>query len=154
MRYRLRTLLIVLAIGPPIVAWYVWPRVHEAYVAWQFRDAVRKMKPVGVPPDSVSALRASSLAALHARLAELHAEYARLEAEMVALGQLEAGSQERSEKLREESEKLRTGLQSIRAVYPASPLPFLNREERDPPGPLRFSPEIERAMLHEGTQRK
>jgi hypothetical protein len=28
-RYRLRTLLIVLALGPPFLAWYAWPMVHR-----------------------------------------------------------------------------------------------------------------------------
>jgi hypothetical protein len=40
MRYRLRTLLIVLALGPPVLAWFVWPAVRAQYVAWQWREAV------------------------------------------------------------------------------------------------------------------
>lgn len=37
MRYRLRTLLILLAVAPPIIGWYVWPSVRDAYVAWRRR---------------------------------------------------------------------------------------------------------------------
>jgi hypothetical protein len=40
MRFHLRTLLIVLALGPPALAWYVWPAVRAQYVAWQWREAV------------------------------------------------------------------------------------------------------------------
>jgi hypothetical protein len=150
MRYRLRTLLIFLAIGPPIIAWCVWPRMREVYIAWQSRDAVPKAKPVIVPTGGASALRASSLQLFYARVADSQAELARLEAELA--GHLEARSQI-SEKLRENMERLRAGLQPIRPIDPTFPLQSVNREDLDLPGALRFSPEIERAMLHEGSQR-
>ena len=44
MRFRLRTLLIVLALGPPALAWFVWPAARAQYVAWQWREAVQKAK--------------------------------------------------------------------------------------------------------------
>ena len=107
MRYRLRTLLILLAIGPPILGWFVWPRVRETYIAWQSREAIDG--PMQIRPDSggVSGLRATSLRllTLQIRLSELQAESERLEL-------------------------------------------------LDSPAALRFSPEIERAMLYEATQRK
>ena len=34
MRYRLRTLLIVLAVGPPLLGLYLWPEVEFRYTAW------------------------------------------------------------------------------------------------------------------------
>ena len=43
-RYKLRTLLIALAIVPPLLAWFVWPTVRAKYVAWQWREAVQKAK--------------------------------------------------------------------------------------------------------------
>jgi hypothetical protein len=46
MRYRLRTLLILLAIGPPMLAWWGWPAIKQQYEAWQWRVAVTKAKPV------------------------------------------------------------------------------------------------------------
>ena len=44
LRYKLRSLLIALAIGPPVLAWCVWPAVRAKYVAWQWRAAVEKAK--------------------------------------------------------------------------------------------------------------
>ncbi len=42
MQYRLRTLLIVLALGPPVLAgaWFALPALRAQYVAWQWREAV------------------------------------------------------------------------------------------------------------------
>src|SRR5262245_60940162 len=37
MRYRLRTLLIVLALGPPMLAGWVWPAIKERYDVWQWQ---------------------------------------------------------------------------------------------------------------------
>jgi len=38
LRYKLRTLLILLAIVPPILAaaWFAWPKALESYRQWQF----------------------------------------------------------------------------------------------------------------------
>jgi hypothetical protein len=46
MRYRLRTLLIVLALGPPVLAgvWFAWPALRAQYVAWQWREVVERAK--------------------------------------------------------------------------------------------------------------
>jgi len=41
MRYRLRTLMIVLALGP-IVAWQVWPSVEHRYKIWRLRRDLKK----------------------------------------------------------------------------------------------------------------
>jgi hypothetical protein len=45
-RYKLRTLLIVLALGPPMLAgaWFALPALRAQYVAWQWREAVEKAK--------------------------------------------------------------------------------------------------------------
>jgi hypothetical protein len=37
MRFRLRTLLIVLALGPPIIAWYA-PTLYESIVDFRWRE--------------------------------------------------------------------------------------------------------------------
>ena len=36
-RYQLRWLLIVLAAGPPVLAWWVWPVIKERYDVWQWQ---------------------------------------------------------------------------------------------------------------------
>jgi len=36
MRYRLRTLLILMTLGPPIIGFYVWPKIEARYRAWQY----------------------------------------------------------------------------------------------------------------------
>jgi hypothetical protein len=38
MRYRLRTLLIVLAIGPMVLAWWVWPAIKSRYEEYRERE--------------------------------------------------------------------------------------------------------------------
>ena len=45
MRFCLRTLLIVLALGPPMVAWWAWPVAVSQYQAWQWRRAVEMAEP-------------------------------------------------------------------------------------------------------------
>jgi hypothetical protein len=45
MRYRLCTLLIVLALGPPVLA-ACWPAIKARYVAWQWRQAVQAAEQV------------------------------------------------------------------------------------------------------------
>jgi hypothetical protein len=40
MRYRLRTLLILLAVGPPALAW-LWPTVESAYYRWKHAGSTR-----------------------------------------------------------------------------------------------------------------
>lgn len=173
MRYRLRTMLILLAIGPPIVAWYVWPRVREAYVSWQKSKVDARLSVIPSAGGWVSVIRGPDLRLIDvtARLGDLQAELARLEAKMKALRELEAASEGRYEMLREELDRSTAeykvqqwavarlerelpSLRSIRRVYSAPGPAFLNREDGDTPGALRFSPGIERAMLHEGTQRK
>jgi hypothetical protein len=64
MRYRLRTLMIILAIGPPIVAWSVleWRRTSELRAKQRaeaaFREAIkdfeRKMQPLTWTPSPTS----------------------------------------------------------------------------------------------------
>jgi hypothetical protein len=57
MQYRLRTLLIVLALGPPVLAgaWWVWPAPAPVYDcergvhAIRWSDAVRESKAVAAP---------------------------------------------------------------------------------------------------------
>jgi hypothetical protein len=48
MRYRLRTLLILLALGPPLLAggWWRWQIALERYDAWQWQEAIRTAKVV------------------------------------------------------------------------------------------------------------
>ncbi len=48
MRYRLRTLLIVLALGPPLIAagWWGYGKWRE----WQVRRAIERWGPPGFPP--------------------------------------------------------------------------------------------------------
>ena len=38
MRFRLRTLLIVLALGPPVLAWWAWPACRAAYLDYRERE--------------------------------------------------------------------------------------------------------------------
>ena len=38
MRYRLRTLLILLAVGPPMLGLIGWPEVKRRYEAWQAKS--------------------------------------------------------------------------------------------------------------------
>jgi hypothetical protein len=40
MRFHLRTMLIVLALGPMVLAWYGWPVAVSQYKAWQLRTAI------------------------------------------------------------------------------------------------------------------
>jgi hypothetical protein len=44
MRYRLRTLLILLAVGPPVLAWWAWPAAQARYDAWRWKEAVERAK--------------------------------------------------------------------------------------------------------------
>lgn len=48
MRYRLRSLLILLAITPPVLAGFVLPAMQIQYRAWQWREVVERAKLV--PP--------------------------------------------------------------------------------------------------------
>jgi hypothetical protein len=45
MRFRLRTLLIVLAVGPPLLAW-AWSEYRARHVTWE--GALREAKSVGI----------------------------------------------------------------------------------------------------------
>src|SRR5262245_45570324 len=45
MQFRLRTLLIVLALGPMVLAWWGWPVAVSQYKAWQWRRAVAMAEP-------------------------------------------------------------------------------------------------------------
>jgi hypothetical protein len=42
LRYKLRTLLILLAIGPPMLAWWAWP-AWLAYCKYQHREAMSRL---------------------------------------------------------------------------------------------------------------
>jgi len=44
MRYQLRTLLILMAIGPPMLAWWLWPLGKAQYDGWRSRHAVRAVR--------------------------------------------------------------------------------------------------------------
>jgi hypothetical protein len=48
MRYRLRTLLILLAVGPPVLAgaWFGRQLALARYEAWQWQEAIRCAKSV------------------------------------------------------------------------------------------------------------
>jgi hypothetical protein len=50
-RYKLRTLLILLAIGPPVLAgaWLAWPKTIERYRQWQFDRLVDLIQTTIVP---------------------------------------------------------------------------------------------------------
>jgi predicted metal-dependent hydrolase len=175
MRYRLRTLLILLAVLPPMLAWYVWPRAREAYIAWRSPDTIRVVKPIQVQWPEGSALRAASLRMIEQRIdiARMEGELDELEAEAESLRQSEvalAARAHQTEQMGKELDQLRAkraalqtqlaNLQNqitlVRSIVtqPDNRLPDEKRRLRTPPGALRFSPEIERAMLHEAAQRK
>ncbi len=69
MRYRLRTLLILLAVGPPMLAWWGWPMAKSQYDAWRWRKAVelaKHIRPTGgglrlVPKDRYPVLEGGGL---------------------------------------------------------------------------------------------
>lgn len=46
MRFRLRTLLIILAVAPPLIGWWAWPAIKERYEMWQWQ---RTAKIPGLP---------------------------------------------------------------------------------------------------------
>lgn len=178
MRYRLRTLLVLLAIGPPILGWLVWPRVREAYVAWQSRDRIVIIKPIQRPllvqRPGGSALRVASLRMIEQQIkvARMQAELDVLEAEAESLRQSEvalAAQAQQTEEMGEELNELRAKRAALQKrvahlqnqvtlvrsiVYPDNRPRDEEWRLRIPPGALRFSPEIERAMLHEATLRK
>jgi hypothetical protein len=41
MRFRLRTLLILLAVMPPIMGWWAWPVFRTHYNAWRNQNVVK-----------------------------------------------------------------------------------------------------------------
>jgi hypothetical protein len=47
MRFRLRTLLMMLAIGPPVLGLLAWPEARRQYDAWQWREAIKKAQAIG-----------------------------------------------------------------------------------------------------------
>ena len=47
-RYRLCTLLVVLAIGPPLLAWWGWP-AWLAYREYQHREAMHRLRLATTP---------------------------------------------------------------------------------------------------------
>jgi hypothetical protein len=47
LRYRLRTLLILLAVGPPMLGRLVWPEVEARYRAWQIQRQRDSIEPAG-----------------------------------------------------------------------------------------------------------
>jgi hypothetical protein len=48
MRYRLRTLLILLAVGPPLLAWCLWFAMEAQSVDWQLAiEAAKAVTPYG-----------------------------------------------------------------------------------------------------------
>jgi len=42
MRFRLSTLMIALALGPPVLAWWGWPLAKSQYDAWRMRKAIER----------------------------------------------------------------------------------------------------------------
>lgn len=41
MRFRLRTLLLILLVSPPLLGWWIWPAVKERYEAWQWKRTAK-----------------------------------------------------------------------------------------------------------------
>ena len=50
-RYKLRTLLIVLALGPMVLAWWGWPKLQDLF--WPPKPASMKMDPQWTDPDEL-----------------------------------------------------------------------------------------------------
>jgi hypothetical protein len=160
MRYRLRTLLILLAIGPPIVAWYIWPRVQEAYFAWQERQ--REPIPRGVQSNRgrFTVINSGNFVYLwNAQLdigvdrSSIQASISRKEAEIAELEvRMEVLDGESKDEIFAQLTALQSQVAQLEAQLAQAPRRLnWSRAIDAPPPPLLSSPGVECAMLHDGT---
>jgi hypothetical protein len=154
MRYRLRTLLILLAIGPPMVGWVIWPRVREAYVAWRAEQmkSAEGIKPAGGGVATITgSQRIVSLQSLRAQQTEaawLETQIKLLELKMLEMDRDSSNASMRLAALEAERLELKTRLSQVPKplifTWPIETLPVRRID----------SPEVERAMLHDGMLQK